>query len=149
MVWSFHKGGNGVNQSHSLTSNFAIGTSNLLFGLFACLLWQYFLLRIRLKTEDRKEAVIWPETYALPIAPLTVHKSGQPRSGLRLWIYFGLIFKLKGTYNSSETQERVPTLENRGCLWLKVKAIENHVLLMSQLSCNIMKAKIFYRVQRH
>lgn len=76
-----------MNQSYSLTSNFAIGTFNLLFGLFACLVWQYFLLRIRLKTTDRKESVVQPETllktYVLPIAPLTVHKSGQPRSGLR------------------------------------------------------------------
>lgn len=61
-----------MNQSYSWTSNFSIGTSNLLFRLFACLVWQYPLLRIRWKTADRREAIIGPEThffkiYAFPI----------------------------------------------------------------------------------
>jgi len=64
-------------------------------------MWQYPLLRIRLKTADRRGTIIGPEThlmkiYAFPIALLTVHKLEQPRRGLGTEQFcFRLIFKLK------------------------------------------------------
>lgn len=62
---------------------------------------EYPLLRVRLKTADRKEATIGPETHlqkirAFPIAPLTVHILEKPRRDPSSeQFYFRLIFKLQ------------------------------------------------------
>lgn len=90
-----------MNQSYSWNSNFSIGTPNFLFRLFACLVCQYALVRIRLKSSGRREGIIGPETlllikYAFPIAPLTAHKPEKPRRVLGSeQIYFRVTFKLK------------------------------------------------------
>lgn len=96
-------------------------TSYLLFRLLACPVWQY-LLRVRLKTADRKEATIGPEThlqkiYAFPIAPLTVHTLEKPRRDPGSeQSYFRLIFKLKE--------------EETNTLWSTAKGFFRNVIFM-------------------
>lgn len=102
-----------MNQSYSWTCNFSIGTSNLLTYSCktGCLVWQYPLLRIRLKMVDRREAIIGPEThlleiYAFLIAPWIVHKLEKPKKSLGSdQLYFRLIFlKKRNTQSIPETQ---------------------------------------------
>lgn len=90
-----------MNHSYSWNSNFSIGTPDFLFRLFACLVCQYALLRVRLKSAGRREGMIGPEThllkiYAFLIAPLTAHKPGKHKTVLSSeQIYFRVTFKLK------------------------------------------------------
>lgn len=90
-----------MNQNYSWNSNFSIGTPDFPFRLFACLVCQYALLRIRLKNAGRREGIIAPEThllkiYAFLIAPLIAHKPGKHSRVLSSeQIYFRVTLKLK------------------------------------------------------
>lgn len=97
-----------MNQIYSWNSNFSIDTPNFLFRLFAILVCQYALLRIRLKSAGRRRGIIGPENHLLKIhafliAPLTAHKPEKPRRVLGSeQIYFRVTFKLKETTHVHE-----------------------------------------------
>lgn len=136
-----------MKRSYSWNSNFGIGTCNFLFRLFACLVCQYALFRIRLKSAGRREGIRGPEThllkiYAFLIAPLTAHKPGKPRRVLGPeQTYFRVTFKLKERNpHTCEHSKRIPILLNCGYFSLKNK----HILLKSEISDKFIKrAEIF------